>query len=266
MADPMPRNEDLELVFEAYGVRVRVASDRPEALDRVPALLPPNWRPCSPSALDTTFTIRAVPDDKYELAQDGRVLVDAWQLDVALVVLERELRAFVALEAPEHVFVHAGVVAHGGRAIVIPGETFAGKTTLVAALIRAGAVYYSDEYAVLDESGRVHPYPKPLSLRERFTQSDHHVEALGGVAGHEPVPAGMVLLTTYRPGAEWKPRRLSSGDAALALMQHTVPAQTRPAQVLRAVTRCVERAVVLQGERGAAESLAPLLLSEMSAG
>jgi hypothetical protein len=34
--------------------------------------------------------------------------------------------------------------------------SYSGKTTLVSELIRAGATYYSDEYAVIDERGRVH--------------------------------------------------------------------------------------------------------------
>jgi hypothetical protein len=42
--------------------------------------------------------------------------------------------------------------------MVLPGKSFAGKTTLVAALVRAGAEYWSDEYAVLDANGDVHPY------------------------------------------------------------------------------------------------------------
>ena len=63
-------------------------------------------------------------------------------------------------------FVHAGVVAVDGRALLLPGGSFTGKTTLVAALLRAGAQYGSDEYAVLDEAGLVLPaYPRPLSIR-----------------------------------------------------------------------------------------------------
>jgi hypothetical protein len=31
----------------------------------------------------------------------------------------------------------------------------------VAELVRAGATYYSDEFAVLDSRGRVHPFPRP---------------------------------------------------------------------------------------------------------
>ena len=63
------------------------------------------------------------------------------------------------------IFIHAGVVAQDGVAIALPGVSFAGKTTLVSALVRAGAVYYSDEFAVIDKRGVVNPYPKALSVR-----------------------------------------------------------------------------------------------------
>jgi len=78
---------------------------------------------------------------------------------------ETDLQLYVAEMAPRRLFVHAGVVGWRGQAIIIPGRTFTGKTTLVAALVKAGATYYSDEYAVLDVRGRVHPYARPLGIR-----------------------------------------------------------------------------------------------------
>jgi hypothetical protein len=170
----------------------------------------------------------------------------------------------VALEAPEFVFVHAGAVAHRGRGIVVPGDSFAGKTSLVAALVRAGAEYCSDEYAVLDTRGRLHPFAKPLSLRERVYQTDHTVESLGGRTAEEPVPVGMVVLTRFEPGAVWRPRRLSSGEAVLGLLSHTVPAQTRPAHVMPTLTRACAAALALAGERGEADDVAHSLLSELT--
>ena len=68
------------------------------------------------------------------------------------------------------------MVGCGGGALLLPGGSFTGKTTLVGALVRAGAVYYSDQYALLDEDGLIHPYPC-------------HVERFGGSAGDEPVPS-----------------------------------------------------------------------------
>ena len=251
------------LTFETYGLRVRVVADRAETLARVPALLPPGWRPSSAATVDTTFSLTPDGPDKFILAQDGRIILDDWRLDVALVVLQRDLRMFVAVNAPELVFVHAGAVAHKGHAIVIPGKTYAGKTSLVAALVRAGAEYYSDEYAPLDEHGLVHAFAKPLSLRRGGGQADHDVESLGGVAGSAPVPVGMVVIARYEPGAAWQPVRLSAGEAVLALLDDTLPAQTRPAESLGALTAAIESAVVLRGERGEAAELAPLLLEAL---
>ncbi len=88
-------------------------------------------------------------------------------LEAALRIFESDLQLYVADMAPDRVFVHAGVVVCQGRGILLPGRSFSGKSTLVAELIRAGAEYYSDEYAVLDSTGSVHPYPRPLSIRQR---------------------------------------------------------------------------------------------------
>jgi hypothetical protein len=254
------------LTFETYGLRVRVVADSPETLARIPPLLPPGWRRSDATAVDTTYMFTPGPGDTCLLTQDGKTILDDWRLDVALAVFERELRLFVALEAPALIFVHAGVVAYRGHAILMPGKTYAGKTSLVAALVRAGATYYSDEFAPLDEHGRVHPFAKPLSLRKGGGQIDHDVESLGGVAGTEPAPVGMVVATTYRPGSHWQPIQLSAGEAVLALLDDTIPAQTRPAECIRALTAAAERALVVQGERDEAGDLAPVLLAALENG
>lgn len=59
-------------------------------------------------------------------------------LDMTLEVLDSQIRGHVALHAPDRVLVHAGVVGIGKSAIVIPGGSFSGRTTLVAEFIRAG--------------------------------------------------------------------------------------------------------------------------------
>lgn len=72
----------------------------------------------------------------------------------------------LALAAPtDDVLVHAAVAAIGDRAVVLPGRSGAGKTTLVAALALAGWTYLSDEVAALGPGGAiVRPYPRPLAL------------------------------------------------------------------------------------------------------
>jgi hypothetical protein len=255
-----------ELVFEAFGVRVLVASPTDE-LDRVRAMLPPGSRACAPTRLSASFVIAGGASDGYEVSRDGEALAGDLKLDLALEILQRELHWLIALEAPHHVFVHAGAVGHKGAAILVPGSSHAGKTTLVAALVRAGAEYYSDDFAPLDPQGKVHPFAKPLSLRdERWRQVDHHVDALGGRAGERPLRVGAVVVTTYGAGAEWRPRRLSGGQATLALLSHTVRAQTSPAQALRVINRAVDGATAIESARGEADLVAPLLLAELEAG
>lgn len=241
-----------------------VVTNLADGPERVAALRPPLSKPSRSSSPIATFALHADGSGTYEYGQDGDILAGKLQLRFALEALEREIRAVVALEAPDHVFVHAGTVAHNGRAIIMPGESFAGKTTLVAALVRAGAVYLSDEFAPFDREGLVHPFPTALGLRdESSVQVDHDVRMIGGVVGVEAVPVGAVLITRYRPGADWAPERRSAGEAMLALLANTVAAQSRPNQALRAIARALESAVIIESERDEADAVAPLLLAEL---
>jgi hypothetical protein len=104
--------------------------------------------------------------------------------------------------------------------------SFAGKTTLVQAWLEAGATYYSDEFAVLDRAGRVHPFARPLAIRDGSTALTRVPAAeLGAETGTTPLPIGLVLVTSYRVGTRWRPRRLTAAPTLLALMRHTVAAR-----------------------------------------
>jgi hypothetical protein len=197
---------------------------------------------------------------------DEKQIAGPFDLRLALGVLDAELRMYVALHAPDHVFVHARVVGVDGHAIVLPGRSFAGKTTLVAALVKAGAEYWSDEYAVLDADGLVHPYPKPLSVRINDTREtdEQPVESLGGRAGNKALPVAVIAFTSYRPGVAWALRARTSGEGAVKLLEHSIAARSRPEQVLAAVRRAATDAVVFEGERGDAALAASALLSQQA--
>jgi hypothetical protein len=185
-------------------------------------------------------------------------------LDEALDRLEEGVRLSVASRARQRLFVHAGVVARGGRAVLIPGHSRSGKSTLVAALVKAGATYYSDEYAVLDSLGRVHPFPRPLVLRGPDGMSRRQPEEkIGGRAGVAPLPVALVISTRYCPGGRWRPRRVSSGRGLLALLGHTVPARLRPREAVRVLSRVMDDASVLQGTRGEANDAALAILERL---
>jgi hypothetical protein len=233
----------------------------------VVALLPPGWQEAADSFADAKFALTSEGDWRWVVHDGAKSVSRPVDLDVALAFLEWRLRGSVAVWAPDRIFVHAGVVAHEGRALLVPGLSFSGKSTLVAALVRAGAVYLSDEFAVLDADGLVHPYPKPLSLRPPSGEPTQEVtaEALGGTTGTGPTPVAAVAVTTYVPGARWDPSPLPPGETALALMSHAVPAQERPVETLRAVRRVAEGATCVRGQRGEAESVVSELLALMQA-
>jgi hypothetical protein len=71
----------------------------------------------------------------------------------------------------------------------------------------------------------------------------------------------MVVVATYRAGAKWEPKKLSEGDAVLALLRHTAQARERPAASLSALSRVAEQAIVLSGERSEASEVAPALIA-----
>ena len=188
------------------------------------------------------------------------------ELDQALQTLESDVQLFVAERAPRRTFVHAGVVRWRGKAIVIPGRSLSGKSTLVSELVEAGATYYSDEYAVFDERGRVHPYLKPLSMRENGGGRPKKIlpEALGGTTGVKPLPVGLVVATSYREDVRWRPRQLLPGRAVMALLAHTVSARRKPERALTTLRQVVADALVLKGARGEATEVAENLLSRLT--
>jgi hypothetical protein len=258
------------LAMIAYGVRVGIRVNEPSVLRQIQTYLPPAWRSASSPRVDILYSLLvggAGPRPgvrRFNLlyVNAGRV---GRSLDLGDVVeaLESSMHLYIAEVAPHRVFVHAGVVGWRGQAILLPGRSHSGKSTLVAALVREGATYYSDEYAVLDAQGRVHPYPKPLSLRHgpggRGTR--HPVETLGGRAGSRPLPIALVGLSRYKAGAIWRPRRLSAGRGILALLANTVSARRQPAVAFRTLQQVAAEALIIKGARGEARDVAPRLLT-----
>jgi hypothetical protein len=251
--------------FEAHGVRIAVYADR-KLGEEIERLLPPNRREVAATDADHSFTVAGDPDGGYSVLSGDSFSCDSVDLPVALGVLDSEIRAAIAVRSIDKVFVHAGVVAVDDRAIVVPGPSFSGKTTLVAALVERGATYYSDEFALLDTDGLVHPYAKRLSVRPRepAPAMQRPAAAFGGVTGTHPVPVGMIVVTSYRPAGSWKPQQLHAGQGALALMSNAVSARLRPADCLAAARRAAEHAIVLCGERGEASDVSEEIIAQLS--
>lgn len=253
--------------FRACGKRVGIRVSDARVLERVRAVEPPVATPLRSTLVDRLYSVlvggtgRGGVTRLHVVYSDADMIARARDLDEALRQLEVDLQLYVAESSQRRLFVHAGVVGWRGRAIVIPGRSCSGKSTLVHSLVAAGATYYSDEYALLDARGRVHPYPGALALGARGPGQRRriHPEALGAI-GTRPLPVGLVLATHFRRGARFRPRRLPAGEAVLALLQHTVRARRAPRQALRVLSRAVAGATALRGVRGEAGALTRRLL------
>lgn len=142
--------------------------------------------------------------------------------------------------------VHAGVVARDGKALAFPAPSGTGKTTLVAAALRAGFDYVSDEALCVDWVGReLVGYPRALALSDwsRGAVDLGTTPAvdlgpgevafppgrLGARVAAAPVRLAHVVRLERRGGpAELVP--MGGGDAMALLLTHSFNHYKRPAE------------------------------------
>jgi hypothetical protein len=244
--------------FTSFGVRFELSASEPKLLQEALTYLPLGSKRCVGVLVGPRYSLvrsaTTFQSDKttHQLYRDGRRLFTCADQRELLERFGSLVSIHVAEASLKRTFVHAGVVGWGKSAILIPGRSFSGKTSLVAALVRAGATYYSDEFAVVDKRGMVYPYARPLQVRENgsYRQTRRAVEEIGGVAGKRPLPVGLVVVSRYKAGARWAPRQLSPGRGLLKILDNTVSARRSPAIALSTLQQLVSDAVIVKGVRG----------------
>ena len=178
----------------------------------------------------------AVPDDRWSLhgeeflfqtaegiglhyrRGEGVTLDQPAGTDPRTVALWLNGTLYAAIAALNGLYpLHASAVAHGGRVFAFTGPAGAGKSTLVAALGRAGFAQFCDDTLILDISGEGPPlclpghkrlklWPEGVALAGvepgELVADDyrkHFVEPVGGTVG-EPLPlAGLYYLEQGEP-------------------------------------------------------------------
>ena len=247
-----------------FGVHLDVVGDSAatvEALDRY--VMP--WLPREPvgaAAADGLVEVRRAGDgDGLEILVDGAVAGAAPSPLTAIPRVQRALDEMWVRCQADVAVVHGGVVAHDGRAILLPGPTHAGKSTLVAELVRRGAPYFSDEYALIDADGRVHPYPRPLLLRDGSGYDQPRLATeLGGTVAHEPLPAGLIVGLRYAPDASPFTQAISQAEGVLLLLRNTPQVLVDQPWILTPLERAVGDAACYAGLRGEARETAAAIL------
>jgi hypothetical protein len=178
-----------------------------------------------------------------------------------------------ALSRVDCLAVHAGVVARGGQVVAFPGASGAGKSTLVAACLRAGLEYVSDESLCVDwTDGAVRRYPRPLSLStwactllgipnpepgllERFVTP----EDLSAKLAAEPLTLGHLVLLDRQQGVSAELRPATRQEAAAALLERSFTHWKRPERAFELAHHLANTAQPWRLTLGDPRAAAPLL-------
>ena len=158
----------------------------------------------------------------------------------AYALLEWGLNWSIGNHAHRYLILHAGMMARGEAAVVLPGNPGSGKSTLCAGLMLSGYRLLSDELTLITGNGiDLHPSVRPISLKNQSIDVVRGLSAgavltvpardtaKGTVAHLRPAPesvrdatrlarARLVVFPKFQAGARTELRRL---DKAAAFMQ-----------------------------------------------
>jgi hypothetical protein len=253
--------------FQSYGANIRIETDSVELFDITEKVihraLLSNVKTVNGQRPDITFEITKSKSGIYRLAKNGEYLSSGKSRKIFFKFFDTVIRVSVGEQAKNFVFLHAGAVGWKGRAIVMPGDSFTGKSTLVSALVKNGAEYYSDDFAILDKNGLVHAFPRTISMRTndgKYIPYELTVDQLGGSVGSKHIPVGMVLLTRYASRQRWNPKFLSPGKGILEMIPYILTLRPQPEFSLKVLNNIAEHAIIAASPRGNADHFAKTLL------
>jgi hypothetical protein len=132
-----------------------------------------------------------------------------------LFLFEKDLTIELQKVRPTLYFVHAAVLEHQGKGLMLIAASGGGKSTTTWALCHHGFRYLSDELGPVDvRTLKVVPYPHALNLKEappsyplppqtvRTSRTLHvPVETLPGGVQSAPTPLAAIFFLFYRPDA-----------------------------------------------------------------
>src|SRR5437667_1939561 len=246
--------------FRVFGVRVGIRVNDPLVLDSVLSRVPAGWTQLEAAVVDRLYSVvtplvwhRRVECDICVCSMVTARLNRTERIEDMLNAFESDLDLHIAANSEDRLFIHAGAVSWKGHAIVIPGRSHAGKTTLVAEFLKSGAAYYSDDFAAVDHTGCLHPYPRALLVRTASNGSRRVPPEECRAGRAQPGPISLVLLTEYAEDRRWSPSPVSRGQAMLRLLEHTPSARKQPAFAIGVLQKAVESAEIHQGWRGEKE-------------
>ena len=241
-----------EFGIDAFDSSIRVECANSEIRDALDRYLFPTL-PRSRSILgppDVSLAVDSI-DSRFRVSIDHQVAAFADTIHDAVRAAVKGIDDVLIHRITSYRAVHAAAVLIQGRALLIPGSTHAGKSSLAAELLRRGATHFSDEYALIDERGFVHSYPRPLLIRSGgHLQSLVLPQELNSSFVTQPSRVGWVVAVEYVPDGAWSIGEISQAEAVMLLLRNTPHEMTQSPQMVDFFRSVVSEAACYQGTRG----------------
>jgi hypothetical protein len=225
--------------------RIGILGDDEALLERLARCFEPGTGEATRETGDTQLTVRlshASPDGSADERRLGVTTDPAGALDALVGPGPRSpldlTRALVqwAVDHTRHYVFHAAALRRDGKGILLPADSYSGKSTLAAALGQRGFALLSDEVGAIDpRNGRLIAFPRALSLRrdvlpvlglsdslgasfDRGASRMVRANELGLERAESGADASLIVIPTFEAGSATRMLRLGTGPAVLALM------------------------------------------------
>src|SRR5580698_896664 len=229
---------EIDCILNGRGFRILL--DPGELVEEIAPRLAPLAVPDLPP--DTPFLTFSLVngEDRVFVFRDGVSIAEEEKTAGARAVLLQEMTVHCDPGRTTNAILHAGACGTASGCVILAGATYAGKSTLCAALMAGGFYCYSDDSVVLDPQFKVFGMPFPLTLRKSswpvldshfpfFTDRAPIHWRLGCSVRFLPsnlpansspaVTPGALLFVDYRPDASTTLQRLKPFEALMALRQ-----------------------------------------------
>ncbi len=196
---------------------------------------------------------------RVALQRGATVLYEGESPATLATLLLNAVTEHLAAECRRGVLIHAAALGWRGRAVILPGRTGAGKTTLAAWLMKQGFDYLGDELVYIpDRELTVQSFPRPLAIKAaglplvgRLLDLDKHAAQMIAAPETTLIPpkllrfgtpvsqlqAAVTLSFQFQQNARFSLQALSKAEAGLVLMGCLVNARNLPGHGFGAVAR-----------------------------
>lgn len=261
-------------LLDVGAARLAVASPIERFHDDLDRVYPHQEPIAEPMFADVRVTL--LPGSRFRprgrqvtLWADGQRPFEPYPHESALPLFEWGSNYLLSQRLNAHLLLHAGVVARGERALILPASPGAGKTTLTCALHLAGWRFLSDEFGVIDlDTGELLPMLRPAPLKNRSI--DVIGRRPGAVLGplfpktrkgdvahfvpsresfvdrHRRANPALIVFPRFQAGAALRSTPLRAGEAALRVGLNSFNYRALGPLGFQAVVAMVQRTVACE--------------------